>query len=161
VDPLKCGQLLGELTNELSEFSSPDDPPDAPAPYISSFASSGPKSYCYQVTVPAKNEIKEVRKIKGFTLNYQNKDIMGMEPLRKMITGEVPEYEVEQMNKIGRNNLFEVYTEHGSKKKMRLVFTKRRRIGVDRSVPFGTVDDAVELDRPIPKDEFDVRDWRA
>lgn len=154
-DPLKCGRLLGDLTCELAEYAVPGHP----EPFIKTFASSGPKSYSYQVEIPGSDKVPEIRKMKGITLNYNNREIMGMAALQKMIRGEVAQYDVEQLYRIGRNNMFEVYTEFGKTKKVRLVFSKRRRVGVDRSLPFGTVDGAVEQHRPIPKDEFDVRNW--
>jgi hypothetical protein len=157
--PLKCGDLLGELTDECAAFSLPTDDASAPAPYITSFCSSGPKSYALEIFIPARNETKYVRKIKGFSLNYSNQDVMGMEPLKQLIRGEVEVIDVDLLNQIGRTSQFEIYTEKNKTKKMRLVFTKRRRVGVDKTLPFGTVDDAEEKCLPLVRDEPNYRDW--
>lgn len=159
--PLKTGDLLGELTDECAVYSLPTDDPTAPPPYIKSFYSSGPKSYNLEIYIPARDEIKHVRKIKGFTLNYSNQGVMGVEPLKQLIKGELEVVEVDILNQIGRTSQFEIYTEKNKKKRMRLVFTKRRRVGVDKTLPFGTVDDAVEKYRPIPRDNPNYRDWFA
>jgi hypothetical protein len=161
VDKLRTGSLLGELTDELESLAPPDTPADVPKPYIEQFLSSGPKSYLLRVFIPATQSYKEIRKIKGFSLNFNNQEQMGAATLRKLITGELSEVEIDQIAQIGRTSTFEVYTTKHRTKKMRLVFNKRRRIGIVNSVPFGTVDDAVELDLPLPKTEFNFREWSA
>jgi hypothetical protein len=159
VDKLQTGSLLGELTDELASLAPSDTPADVPAPYIEQFLSSGPKSYLLRVFIPATQSYKEIRKIKGFSLNFNNKEQMGLETLRKLITGELSEVEIDQMEQIGRTSTFEVYTTKNNKKRMRLVFNKRRRVGIVNSVPFGTVDSAIEADLPLPKTEFNFREW--
>jgi hypothetical protein len=161
VDKLRTGPLLGDLTDELASLAPPDTPADVPPPYIEQFLSSGPKSYLLRVFIPATQSYKIIRKIKGFSLNFNNREQMGLETLRKLITGELTEVEIDQMEQIGRSSTFEVYTTKNRKKKMRLVFNKRRRIGVTHSVPFGTVDEAIEADLPLPRTEFNFREWRA
>lgn len=161
VDKLKTGPLLGELTDELASFAPADTPPDVPTPYIEQFLSSGPKSYLLNVYIPATQSYKQIRKIKGFSLNFNNQEQMGLETLRKLITGELTAVEINQMEQIGRTSTFEVYTTKNRKKNMRLVFNKRRRVGVVNSVPFGTVDTAEELEWPIAKSEYHFREWCA
>lgn len=161
VDKLKTGSLLGELTDELASLAPADTPADVPPPYIEQFLSSGPKSYLLNVYIPATQSYTQIRKIKGFALNFRNKEQMGLETLRKLITGELTEVEIDQMAQIGRTSTFEVYTTKNRKKKMKLVFNKRRRIDLVNSVPFGTVDDAIELDWPLTKNEFHFRDWHV
>lgn len=156
---MKTGDLLGDLTNECAAYSLPSDDPAAPAPYIKSFCSSGPKSYALEIFIPARNETKYVRKIKGFSLNYSNQAIMGMEPLKQLIRGEVEVMEVDLLNQIGRTSQFEIYTEKNKTKKMRLVFTKRRRVGLEKTLPFGTVDTANVISMPLVIDDPNYRNW--
>jgi hypothetical protein len=161
VDKLKTGLLLGELTDELASLTPADAPADAPTPYIEQFLSSGPKSYLLRVFIPATQSYTEIRKIKGFSLMYNNREQMGLETLRKLITGELSDVEINQLDQIGRTSTFEVYSSKNNVKKMRLVFNKRRRVDRVGSVPFGTKDNELELNCPIPQTEFHFRNWCA
>uniref|UniRef100_A0A8D8ZAP4 DNA-directed DNA polymerase n=1 Tax=Cacopsylla melanoneura TaxID=428564 RepID=A0A8D8ZAP4_9HEMI len=72
-NPVQTGCLLGEWTNELAS----DD-------YISEFFSTGPKSYAYKT-----NKGKEVLKVKGFTLNYENSTTLSRQNMEKILDKEI------------------------------------------------------------------------
>ncbi|XP_059487267.1 uncharacterized protein LOC132203479 [Neocloeon triangulifer] len=157
VDPLKSGELLGELTDELAGYRPRGSPH---MPYISEFGSSGPKSYAFRVVDGGTHEeIVIVRKLKGLTLNYSNREVTGMDHLKKLIDGEVGDTYVTLPGQIIRTKLFGLFTKTGMKKKVGLVFNKRRRVGKYQTLPFGTVDSAVEVRVDIPKNEYDFRQW--
>jgi hypothetical protein len=69
---IKEGNFLGEPKNELGS----DD-------YITEFTTTGPKSYAYTTK---KNEV--CCKIKGFTLNYENSQVLNMNSLSKLVAKE-------------------------------------------------------------------------
>ena len=58
------GNMLGCMTNELECYG--------PSAYITSFVSTGPKSYTFLVYDLDSKETSEVCKVKGITLNFEN-----------------------------------------------------------------------------------------
>jgi hypothetical protein len=69
INPLPTLPYLGDLTNEL-------DPGD----YITTFVSTGPKSYAYQ-TYQGKSCIK----VKGFTLNTRNAEVINFDSMKSLV----------------------------------------------------------------------------
>ena len=65
--------MLGEWTDELGKDH-----------YIKEWISTGPKSYGYLT-----NKGKEMVKIKGFTLNYQNSKHLNFNSMRQIINKEI------------------------------------------------------------------------
>ncbi len=72
---VKTGDMLGEWTHELKKNE-----------YMKLWASTGPKSYYYETNLD-----KNVTKIKGFTLNYQNLEKLNGNTMKKIIKKEVSE----------------------------------------------------------------------
>jgi len=70
---VKTGCMLDEWTDELGK----DD-------HITEWLSTGPKSYGYLT-----NKGKEMVKIKGFTLNYQNSKRFNFDSMRQIINKEL------------------------------------------------------------------------
>lgn len=70
---IKTGDMLGEWTDELKQNE-----------FIKIWSSTGPKSYYYET-----NLRKNVTKIKGFTLNYQNLEKLNGNTMIRMIRNEV------------------------------------------------------------------------
>jgi hypothetical protein len=70
---VKTGCMLGEWTDELGKDN-----------YIKEWFSTGPKSYGYLT-----NTGKEVVKIKGFTLNYENSKQLNIESMKAIIEKEI------------------------------------------------------------------------
>jgi len=75
LNTVKTGDMLGEWTDELKKDE-----------YIKLWASTGPKSYYYET-----NMGKNVTKIKGFTLNYQNLEKLNGNTMIRIIKIEVSE----------------------------------------------------------------------
>ena len=67
------GDYLGQLTNEIT-------PKHGEASYITRFACGGPKNYAYVV-----NNGKKHCKIRGFTLNFKNSQILNFDSMRNAI----------------------------------------------------------------------------
>ena len=65
---VQTGDMLGDMTDELSGKS------------ISSFVSSGPKSYSFKY---GNNEQKSA--VKGFTINHENAQILNHDSLQRIV----------------------------------------------------------------------------
>ena len=65
---IRTGDMLGNMTNELSGKS------------ISSFISSAPKSYSFKY-----RNNKQKRAVKGFTLNHENAQILNHDSLQRIV----------------------------------------------------------------------------
>ena len=65
---IETGDMLGDMTDEISGKG------------ISSFASTGPKSYSFKY---GDNEQKSA--IKGFTLNHENNNLLNHDSLSKIV----------------------------------------------------------------------------
>ena len=72
------GDYLGSMTDELAEYGE--------GSYISHFVSTGPKSYAYRVATPS-GESKDICKVKGVRLNYENSEKINFESLVKLVEG--------------------------------------------------------------------------
>ena len=79
--------MLGDITNEIS------------GKRISSFASTGPKSYSFKY---GDNEQKSA--IKGFTLNHENNNLLNHDSLSKIVKKQIREITIVNENKITRKN---------------------------------------------------------
>ena len=84
---IETGDMLGEMTDELSGKG------------ISSFVSTGPKSYSFKYGV---NDEKSA--IKGFTLNHENSSILNHDSMRKIVKKQIRELTIINENKITRKN---------------------------------------------------------
>jgi ribosomal protein S20 len=86
IKPIKTGCMLGEWTDELG------------GDYITNWVSTGPKSYDY-IT----NLLKEICKIKGFFLNYENSQFLNFKTMSKMVKKECKGVTIVEENKITRD----------------------------------------------------------
>ena len=84
---IETGDMLGDMTDEISGKG------------ISSFASTGPKSYSFKY---GDNEQKSA--IKGFTLNHENSNLLNRDSLSKVARKEIREITIVNENKITRKN---------------------------------------------------------
>ena len=80
---IETGDMLGDMTDEISGKG------------ISSFASTGPKSYSFKY---GDNEQKSA--IKGFTLNHENNNLLNHDSLNKVVRKEIREITIVNENKI-------------------------------------------------------------
>ena len=79
--------MLGDMTDELSGKG------------ISSFVSTGPKSYSFKY-----GDKDEKSAIKGFTLNHENSSILNHDSTRKIVKKQIRELTIINENKITRKN---------------------------------------------------------
>ena len=84
---IETGDMLGDMTDELSDKE------------ISSFVSTGPKSYSFKY---GDNEEKSA--IKGFTLNHENSSILNHNSLSKIVKKQIRELTIINENKITLKN---------------------------------------------------------
>ena len=84
---IKIGNMLGNMTDELSGKA------------ITNFVSTGPKSYSFKF---GDNEQKSV--IKGFTLNHENSSILNHDSMRNIVKKKIRELTIVNKNKITRKN---------------------------------------------------------
>ena len=87
IQVVKTGCLLGDWTDELG------------GNYITDWVSTGPKSYDY-----IDNNLKEVCKIKGFYLNYENSQFINFKLMDKMVKKECKNVTIVDENKITRDS---------------------------------------------------------
>ena len=92
--PIKCGDKLGDMTNELG----PDE-------YIEEFVSGGAKNYAYKICKPD-GTTKTVCKVRGITLNYTSAQIVNFDTIRDMILKEERVVVVHTEQKIKRKRNF-------------------------------------------------------
>jgi hypothetical protein len=125
-DPI-LGDYLGELTDELE------------GDYITEFVSTGPKSYAYMT-----NKGKEVCKVKGFTLNYTNSNIINFDSIKNMVTKYMDDrnnpcnkMSVKNPTKICRDPKKRKLYSREETKDMKMVYTKRKLLNNYNTVPFG------------------------
>ena len=84
---IKTGDMLGEMTDELSGKK------------IKQFVSTGPKSYSYKY-----GENQQKSAIKGFTLNHENNNLLNHDSLTKIVKKQIREITIVNENKITRKN---------------------------------------------------------
>ena len=122
--PIKMGNYLGELTNELSTDE-----------WITHFCSTGPKSYSY-IT----NLNNEIVHIKGFCLN--NKDVkekLNFISLQCCLENKNQIIEIKYKDKISRDKLNHVFKQDECKT-FSFTFNKRVVKNDFYSIPYGFLD---------------------
>ena len=84
---IKTGDMLGDMTDEISGKG------------ISSFVSTGPKSYSFKY-----GDDEQKSAIKGFTLNHENNNLLNHDSLSKIVKRQIWEITIVNENKITRKN---------------------------------------------------------
>ena len=79
--------MLGDMTDEISGKG------------ISSFVSTGPKSYSFKY-----GDDEQKSAIKGFTLNHENNNLLNHDSLSKIVKRQIREITIVNENKITRKN---------------------------------------------------------
>ena len=102
------GDLLGQLTDELD------------GEHIIEYVSGGPKNYAYRTS-----SMKEVCKVQGFTLNFNNANIINFDTLKSMILGNLREVDVFNPRKICRDSRKRKIYNREERKRYHTVYTKR------------------------------------
>ncbi|TKS65331.1 hypothetical protein D9C73_028582 [Collichthys lucidus] len=123
--PLKLGNYLGDLTDELDGDS------------IQEFAAAGPKSYAYQT----RQKKKVVLRVKGITQTTECCEQVNFDSVRELVEGylegsrggviETPQHNIRRNKKsfLLKNCTFQ--------KKFRVVYDKRRLFSDGTTLPFG------------------------
>ena len=122
VDP-PLGDYLGELTNELDAGE-----------YIERFVSLGPKNYGYRT-----NTNKETCKVRGFTLNYTNSQLIHLDAMETLLTKKKSQSSITVTNphKICRDKRKRKLYNREESKSYQMVYTKRRILDNYDTVPYG------------------------
>ena len=84
---IETGDMLGDMTDEISGKG------------ISSFVSTGPKSYSFKY-----GDDEQKSAIKGFTLNHENNNLLNHNSLSKIVKRQIREITIVNENKITRKN---------------------------------------------------------
>ena len=84
---IETGDMLGDMTDEISGKG------------ISSFVSTGPKSYSFKY-----GDDEQKSAIKGFTLNHENNNLLNHDSLSKIVKRQIREITIVNENKITRKN---------------------------------------------------------
>ena len=84
---IKTGDMLGDMTDEISGKG------------ISSFVSTGPKSYGFKY-----GNDQQKSAIKGFTLNHENNNLLNHDSLSKIVKKQIREITIVNENKITQKN---------------------------------------------------------
>lgn len=111
---VKTGSMLGEWTDELGKGI-----------HITEWASTGPKSYAY-----ALNNGKEVAKVKGFTLNYENSQLLNRRSMEEIIDKQTQHVEL-KYNMITRNKENKTLVNKLVAKKFKFEYDKRMIMRTD------------------------------
>ena len=116
------GDYLGELTDELK------------GEHIVEFVSGGPKNYAYRT-----NKNKETCKVRGFTLNYTNSQLINFKSVKSIVTDpkSYPNITVTNPSKICREKRKRKLYNRQEEKTYQMVYTKRRRLDNYDTVPYG------------------------
>jgi hypothetical protein len=142
---LRCEEALGGLSDEVLAYGEGAE--------IIAFASAGPKNYAYVVKL-ADGSTKVIRKCKGISIKFNCLKEMSMETLEKLISGELDEVDIAVWRQIERREGFELVS-RSSVKKMRVVYDKRVRIGVETH-PWGTKQGALPV---VPDPNIRIPSW--
>ena len=122
---IKTGDMLGEWTDELRKDE-----------YIKLWASTGPKSYYYETNLG-----KNVTKIKGFTLNYQNLEKLNGYTMIKLIKENMDELKKTSIdltyNQINRDTKTKNLVNKVETKKFKFEYDKRVILPNYDTIPYG------------------------
>lgn len=116
------GDYLGDLTSELDDGD-----------YITEFVSGGPKNYAYLT-----HQGKEVCKVKGFTLNFNNAQTINFESMKAVVTSQEKQtLNVQNPSKICRNKLKRKLYNRKEDRIYQMVYTKRVKLPNYDTIPYG------------------------
>ena len=118
---------LGDLTNELSEGE-----------YIIKFVSGGPKNYAYKTFNSITNVEKTCCKVRRFTLNFRNSQLINFDTLCNVVTNpEEEKINIHTPYKIVRDSKSKNVKTRTENKLYRKVYNKRVVIEDFDTIPYG------------------------
>ena len=100
--------------------------------YITEFVSGGPKNYAYTTDTGSM-----VVKVRGFTLNYQNSQIINFQTMKDMVLGKIDSLEVTNPSKITRDKKRQKIINKSETKLYKTVYTKRHLLPDYNTIPYG------------------------
>ena len=119
--PLLPGDFLGDWTSELD-----------PEEHITEFISAGPKNYAYRT-----NKGAETCKVKGFSLNYTNSQLINFEAMKEIVFDKVVNISIVQPSKITRQAQNTTIYNRPELKTYKKVYDKRIVLPNFDTVPYG------------------------
>ena len=119
--PLLLGDFLGDWTSELD-----------PEEHITEFISAGPKNYAYRT-----NKGAETCKVKGFSLNYTNSQLINFEAIKEIVFDKVVNISIVQPSKITRQAQNTTIYNRPELKTYKKVYDKRIVLPNFDTVPYG------------------------
>lgn len=131
------GNYLGDLTDELSckEMKCKLDS-KCKGHWIEEFVSCGPKNYAYKL-----NTGETVCKVRGFSLNHQNSQIINFETMKETLFDWMNEEKSEKLitvkTEIARNKHEQIVYNRVVEKRYGIVYDKRRVLSDYTTLPYG------------------------
>ena len=119
--PLLSGDFLGDWTSKLD-----------PEEHITEFISAGPKNYAYRT-----NKGAETCKVKGFSLNYTNSQLINFEAIKEIVFDKVVNISIVQPSKITRQAQNTTIYNRPELKTYKKVYDKRIVLPNFDTVPYG------------------------
>ena len=117
---IETGDSLGDLTDELE------------GDYIVKWDATGPKSYSYTTF-----KGKMVCKVKGFTLNFANSQVINQTTMRNLVEGEISSILVKRENAITRDALTKCVVNKDQTKTFSCGYNKRVVLENYDTIPYG------------------------
>jgi len=144
---LQVGNQLGSLGDELESYGR--------GTHIKRYISGGAKNYGYLLAIPhadGTTQYKEVRKLKGISLDFATKQQTTMDALKRLVDDDIAVDLIHQRGQITRAKNFDIIT-RDFVKKLRMTSDKRIVLGNSyQTIPYGTVLDAEETVIELPDD---------
>ncbi|KAK3908802.1 putative DNA polymerase [Frankliniella fusca] len=129
-DDLPLGTHLGDLTDQIEEDWGPGS-------FITEMVCGGPKNYAMKIAKGGDlNDIQVSIKVRGISINKSCDDLVTFENLKAMVLGERTNVLVPIPRQIARLQTWKIVTRRTSKN-WKAQNTKRRRVGVELTVPIG------------------------
>ncbi|XP_055684231.1 uncharacterized protein LOC129790651 [Lutzomyia longipalpis] len=127
-NPLETGKFLGELTDELADFSE--------GSYIDEFVSCGPKAYGLKIYSPGSDTYAYKVVFKGISMNREVEQKVNFETIKSLVLTENDGIRVEYPDRIIRPQLFHIQSGPCTKT-ANFTFIKRKCVENFDSLPFG------------------------
>ncbi|KAK3910228.1 DNA polymerase [Frankliniella fusca] len=127
---LPLGTHLGDLTDQVEEDYGSGS-------FITEFVAGGPKNYAYKVAVGGDpTNIKVCIKVRGISINKSCDDLITFDNLKANVMGNTERLTVPIPHQIARLPGWKIVI-RSTRKIWQAVNTKRRRVCVEHTVPFG------------------------
>ena len=128
------GNFLGDLTDEITTKHEPNA-------RINKFLSCGPKNYCLEIYYPNSNETEYMIKVKGFSLNFNTKEIINFNSMKEIIDTYIQNSSTNQglnvPQLIFKTTPFHDVTTERTNKIFKFVYDKRMIMSDYTTLPFG------------------------